>query len=268
MMIPRSYLFVPGNRPERFDKACAAGADVVLVDLEDAVATDEKASARAAVRGWLSADKSVVLRINGADSDWFLDDLPLLQLPGVRGALLPKAEEPATVAAIHRAAPGLPVIALVESARGLANLSALAESGIARIAFGSVDFQLDLGIAGDRDELLFARSQIVLASRLAELPPPIDGVSVALDDPEALANDIAYARRLGFGAKLAVHPKQVQPINLGFLPPQTEVEWARRVLDAAMVAGANAVRVDGKMVDRPIIERARAILDAVREATR
>lgn len=267
-MNPRSYLFVPGNRPERFDKAYAAGADVVLVDLEDAVGFEEKAAARNAVRSWLNASQPVVLRINGAETDWFGDDLTLLRMPGVRGAMLPKAEDGAAIEAIHRTAPGLPVIALVESARGLANLAALASAGIARIAFGSVDFQLDLGIAGERDELLFARSQIVLASRLAGLPPPIDGVTLALDDPETLADDIAYARRLGFGGKLAVHPRQVQAINLGFLPPAADVEWARRVVAAAADAGSNAVRLDGKMIDRPIIERARAILDSVREATR
>jgi citrate lyase subunit beta/citryl-CoA lyase len=267
-MNPRSYLFVPGNRPERFDKACAAGADVVLIDLEDAVGFGDKAVARDAVRGWLDASRSVVLRINGAETDWFGDDLALLQMPGVHGAVLPKAEDAAAIAAIHRAVPGMPVIALVESARGLANLAVLTAAGIARIAFGSVDFQLDLGIGGERDELLLARSQIVLASRLAGLPPPIDGVTVALDDAAALDDDIAYARRLGFGGKLAVHPRQVQAINLGFLPPAADVEWARRVVAAAADAGSNAVRLDGKMIDRPIIERAHAILDSIRKGPR
>ncbi len=262
-MIPRSFLFVPGNRPERFDKACAAGADVVLLDLEDAVAAADKAAARDAAGAWLGPTKSVVLRINGADTDWFADDMPLLTRPGVSGVMLPKAESAEAINAIRRAAPGLPVIALIESARGLANLSLLASSGIARIAFGSVDFQLDLGITGERDELLFARSQMVLASRLAGLPPPVDGVTVALDDAAALADDIAYARRLGFGGKLAVHPRQVEAINRGCLPPAADVEWARRVVAAAADARDNAVRVDGKLVDRPIIDRAQAILESV-----
>ena len=132
--------------------------------------------------------------------------------------------------------------------------------GVVRLAFGSVDFQLDLGIEGDRDELLMARSQLVLASRLAGLLPPVDGVTMTLDDTEALARDVTYARRLGFGGKLAVHPRQVAAINDGFSPSPADVEWARRVVAAASEAGDNALRLDGKLVDRPVIERARALL--------
>lgn len=265
-MTDRSFLFVPGNRPERFDKACAAGADVTIVDLEDAVAPPDKAAARAAIRAWLDASKSVYLRINGADTDWFQDDLALLALPGVRGAVLPKAEHSAAVREILAAAPGLPVVALIESALGLRNLEPIAAAGIARFAFGSIDFQLDLGITGERDELLFARSPLVLVSRLAGLPPPIDGVTVALDDPAQLADDIAYARRFGFGGKLCIHPRQVEAVNAGFLPPSADVEWAKRVLAAADQASGNAVRLDGKMIDKPVIDRARAILKSSQRA--
>jgi citrate lyase subunit beta/citryl-CoA lyase len=267
-MTDRSLLFVPGNRPERFDKACAAGADATLIDLEDAVAATDKASAREAVRAWLDASKSVYLRINGADTDWFRQDLALLALPGVRGVVLPKAEAAASIADIHAVAPGLPVIALIESALGLRNLEALAAAGSARFAFGSIDFQLDLGIAGEREELLFARSALVLVSRLAGLPPPIDGVTVALDDPAQLADDIAYARRLGFGGKLCIHPRQVDAVNRGFLPPAADVEWATRVIEAAEHAGGNAVRLDGKMIDRPVIDRARAILQSAQRGAK
>jgi citrate lyase subunit beta/citryl-CoA lyase len=261
-MTARSFLFVPGNRPERFAKACAAGADVTIVDLEDAVAPPDKAGARAALRGWLDAGKRVHLRINGADTDWFQDDLALLALPGVHGVVLPKAEHSAAVTEIHAVAPGLPVIALIESALGLRNLEPIAAAGIARFAFGSIDFQLDLGITGEREELLFARSPIVLVSRLAGLPPPIDGVTVALADPAQLADDIGYARRLGFGGKLCIHPRQVEAVNAGFLPPAADIEWARRVLEAADQASGNAVRLDGKMIDKPVIDRARAILQS------
>lgn len=267
-MTDRSYLFVPGNRPDRFDKACAAGADVTLIDLEDAVAPGDKAAARAAIRAWLGPSKAVSLRINGADSEWFEEDLPLLALPGVRGVVLPKTEFERSVAAIHAVAPALPVVALIESAVGLRNLEPIAAEGIARFAFGSIDFQLDLGIEGEREELLFARSSLVLVSRLAGLPPPVDGVTVALDDAAQLADDIAYARRLGFGGKLCIHPRQVEAVNAGFLPPAADVEWARRVIAAADQAQGNAVRLDGKMIDRPVIERARAIVQAAQRATR
>ena len=267
-MTDRSFLFVPGNRPERFDKACAAGADLTLIDLEDAVAPPDKAAAREAIRGWLNPTRSVYLRINGADTDWFQDDLALLGLPGVKGAVLPKAEHSASITEIHAAAPGLPVVALIESAVGLRNLESIAAAGIARFAFGSIDFQLDLGITGEREELLFARSSLVLVSRLAGLAPPVDGVTVALDDPAQLVDDIAYARRLGFGGKLCIHPRQVEAVNVGFLPPAADVEWAKRVLDAAAQANGNAVRLDGKMIDKPVIDRAQAIIQSSQRSAR
>lgn len=266
--IARSLLFVPGSRPDRFDKAMAAGADAVVIDLEDAVAPTDKDHAREALAAWLAPGRAVIVRINGADTDWFQDDLALLSLPGVRGVMLPKAEHSAPVAEIRGAAPDLPVIALIESALGLRNLEVIAAAGISRFAFGSIDFQLDLGITGEREELLFARSSIVLVSRLAGLAPPVDGVTVALDDPAQLAEDIGYARRLGFGGKLCIHPRQVEAVNAGFLPPAADIDWARRVLEAAEQASGNAVRLDGKMIDRPVIERARAIMKSARGAVK
>lgn len=268
-MTDRSYLFVPGNRPERFVKASRAGADVVLIDLEDAVAAADKAAARRAAVEWFASGGTASLRINGADSDSFDDDLVLLEQPGVTGVMLAKAEEPEQIAAIRRAAPALPVIALIESARGLWNVSALATApGVVRLAFGSVDFQLDLGIGGDREELLMARSQLVLASRVAGRLPPIDGVTMALDDDAALSRDVAHARGLGFGGKLAVHPRQVAAINDGFTPTPAEIDWARRIVAAAAEAGDNALRVDGKLVDRPVIAQARALLHTASRSSR
>jgi citrate lyase subunit beta / citryl-CoA lyase len=257
----RSYLFVPGNRPGRFQAASDAGADIVVIDLEDAVAPADKAAARHAAAAWLGGARSAFVRINGFDTAWFAEDLSLLALPGLAGVMLAKAEVVDPIAEIRNAAPALPVIPLIESARGLWNVMPLASApGVERLAFGSVDFQLDLGIDGERDELLMARSQLVLASRVAGLLPPVDGVTLALDDAEALSQDVAYARRLGFGGKLCVHPRQVAAINEGFRPSAAEVEWARRVVVAAAEAGDNACRLEGKLVDRPVIDRARAIL--------
>jgi citrate lyase subunit beta/citryl-CoA lyase len=265
----RSYLFVPGNRADRFAAACNAGADVVLIDLEDAVAPAAKADARQAAAAWLRGSVGAWLRINGADTPSFAEDLSLLTLPGLGGVMLAKAEEPESIAAIRRAAPSVPVIPLLESARGLWNIMALASApGVIRLAFGAVDFQLDLGIDGERDELLMARSQLVLASRVAGRLPPVDGVTMALDDEEALARDVAYARRLGFGGKLCVHPRQVATINEGFRPSAAEVRWARRVVAASAESGDNACRLDGKLVDRPVIDRARAILQAADRTAR
>ncbi len=260
-MTDRSYLFVPGNRPERFNAASRAGADVVLIDLEDAVAPVNKADARSAAAEWLGRQPAY-LRINGADTEWFVADLALLHLPGLQGVMLAKAETVEAIAAIRdAAATALPLIPLIESARGLWNVMALASAtDVSRLAFGSVDYQLDLGIDGDGDELLTARSQLVLASRVAGLLPPIDGVTMTLDDPDALSRDVKRARHLGFGGKLCVHPRQVAAINEGFRPSPAELNWAQRVVEAAAQAGDNALRLDGKLVDRPVIARARALL--------
>lgn len=256
-MIPRSYLFVPGDRPERFAKALASGADAVIVDLEDAVAPSAKEAARDALKGWLAREEGqVVVRINAIDTPWFEADLALCQSPAVAAVMLPKAERAADLDCGRK-----PVLPLVETAAGIDALRELAHAPrVERIVFGSIDLQLDLGISGDGEELLLFRSQIVLASRLADLAPPVDGVSTAIDDPAQLQADTARARRLGFGAKLCIHPKQVGAVNAGFSPSADELAWARRVLDAAANAGGAAVAVDGKMVDRPVILRAEALL--------
>lgn len=268
MASQRSFLFVPGNRPARFDKACAAGADVVVVDLEDAVVGAEKAAARDAVQAWLQAGGRAWLRLNGTETEWHAQDLPLLDWPGVLGVMLPKAERREDLQALAARAAGRPLVPLIESALGLWRAHELASvAGVTRLAFGSVDFQLDTGIVGDGDELLYARSQLVVVSRAAGLLAPVDGVTVALEDPQALADDVARARRLGMGAKLCIHPQQVTAVNRGFLPRDDEIAWARQVVAAALAAHDNAVRLDGKLIDRPIIERARALLAAAAEAT-
>lgn len=262
-MSERSFLFVPGNRPERFDKACAAGADAVILDLEDAVAAPGKDAAREAVRQWLRQGGRAWLRLNGSDTPWHGDDLALLDLPGVLGVLLPKAERAQELQALAaRVRPGTPLVPLVETGTGLWNARELAAvPGVQRLAFGSVDFQLDLGIQGDADELLHARSRLVLASRVAGVQAPIDGVTVAIDDEATLRADVERARRLGFGGKLCIHPRQVPAVQAGFRPPAADLEWARKVIEAAAAAGDDAVRLDGKLVDKPIIDRARALLE-------
>lgn len=260
--IPRSYLFVPGNRPDRFDKACRAGADVAIIDLEDAVPHAEKVAARAATIAWLSAEKSVFIRINSADSEWFHDDLALSRLPGVAGIVLPKAERVADIALVANAGAKI-ILPLIESAQGFWNLDAVAHApGVQRLLFGSIDFQLDVGIDGDNEELLYFRSQLVLISRIAGLASPVDGVSTAIDAPESVQADTVRARRLGFGAKLCIHPKQIAPVHAGFSPGQNDILWAKRVLEAAALANGAAVALDGKMIDRPVILKAEKILNA------
>ena len=255
---PRSYLFVPGNRPERFDKALASGADAVIVDLEDAVPPDQKDEARATVAAWLSAGKPVVLRINAAGTPWFADDVALCRGAGVAAVMLSKAERVEDLAQIG---PAVPLLPLIESALGFDNLRAISRApGVARLCFGSIDFQLDLGIPAEGEALLYFRSQLVLMSRLAGLAPPVDGVTPSVSTLEPVSSDAQRARQLGFGAKLCIHPRQVEAVNASFGPTDDEIAWARRVIDAAHAVGGAALSVDGAMVDRPVVLRAEALL--------
>ena len=262
MGIVRSYLFVPGSRPERFAKALEAGADAVILDLEDAVGPADKAAARDAIAGWLSPAHPALVRINGLESPWFQDDLALCALPGVAGVVLPKAERASDIAAVvARAGKEVPVLPLVETAAGIWNAHEVATApGVQRLLFGSIDFQVDLGIDGEGEELLHFRSQLVLVSRVAGLLAPVDGVCTALDDAGRIREETLRARRLGFGAKLCIHPKQVPVVRACFQPTPEQVEWARRVVAADAASGGAAVALDGKMIDRPVLLKAREIL--------
>jgi citrate lyase subunit beta/citryl-CoA lyase len=264
---PRSYLFVPGNRPDRYAKALAAGADAVIIDLEDAVPSNDKRTARAALAQWLSPEHPVLIRVNGAETQWFREDLPICKTPGIAGVLLPKAEnlQDIRVLAEHCSA-GTPVLVLIETARGFWNAHALAQApNVHRFVFGSIDFQVDLGIQGEEEELLYFRSQLVLVSRIAGLAAPVDGVTTAIDDTEQIRRDTLHARRLGFGAKLCIHPRQVPVVNKSFEPTTEEENWARQIVEAAEAVHGAAVSVDGEMVDRPVIARAQAILARLKQ---
>jgi citrate lyase subunit beta/citryl-CoA lyase len=270
----RSLLFLPADRLERLPKALASGAHAVILDLEDAVADAAIAEARAALlraMRALPADTRarLLVRINAAGAPRHEEDLLLLrQLAGLRlgAVMLPKCEEAASVERAARLA-AVPVVPLIESARGVHAIDLIAGAhGVLRLAFGHLDFQLDLGMqcGPDERELDGVRLQIVMASRRAGLPAPSDGVTVALDDDALLAADSQRSRRLGFGAKLCIHPRQVEAVNHGFMPGAAELAWARRVLDAAASAGGAAIALDGKMIDRPVLLRAQAVLDQAR----
>lgn len=259
-----TLLFVPGDRPERFDKAAAGGADVVVVDLEDAVAAERKPDARAAVADWLNCGGRACVRVNDAAGTWHGDDLAALAgLPGLLAVLVPKAADPDLLTAVARIT-GVPVIALVESAQGLARAREIAVApGVARLAFGHLDYALDLGARPTWPAMLQARSELVLASRLAGLPGPVDGVTARLDDLDLVAADVRSAVELGMTGKLLIHPRQVTATRVAFAPDAEAVRWASRVIEAAdgaAVTGTAAIRIDGEMVDAPVITRARAIL--------
>jgi citrate lyase subunit beta/citryl-CoA lyase len=258
----RSWLFVPGDRPDRFAKAARAGADATILDLEDAVSDAAKTRARTAVAAWLSPEHPAYVRINPPGTDAHDEDLAAVLRPGLAGLMVPKAEDPeGTRALALRLPPGVTLVPLVETALGVWNARRLAATPtVERLAFGSVDLQLDAGVDGDDDALLYARSRLVLASRVARVSAPVDGVTTTIADPARLVADVDRARRLGFAGKLCIHPDQVPAVNDGFAPTPRELTWARRVVSAAAATAHGALRIDGEMVDRPVLARAASIL--------
>jgi len=261
----RSLLFVPGDRPERFEKAAAAGAHEVVIDLEDAVAPDNKVAARLAIADWLQGDRAVGIRINAMDTPWFEDDLAMaMSLPSAT-IMVAKADAVA-VARVAGALPGRGIIPLLETVSGYMALRQMATTaGVRRIAFGSIDFGVDSGIADEGDAMTAVRTSIVLESRFAGLQAPVDGVSVNFKDEELMMRDALRSRQLGFGGKLCIHPRQVALVNSAYRPTAEQLDWARRVVAAAEASNGGATTVDGKMVDRPVvIEAERIIAEAAR----
>ena len=261
--LPRSYLFVPGDRPDRFDKALASGADMAILDLEDAVAPDKKDQARMMVASYLFPGLSVCLRINGTGTDWFEEDLKLCSSPGIGSIMLPKAEDRDQIKHItSRLGENIPVLPFIETAPGYWNMREVAGTrGVQRLVFGTLDFLLDLGMTAQGDELNSVRLQMVLVSRLAGIASPIEGVTQDIDDMRTLQDDALRARRLGFGGKLCVHPAQVAAVNDCFSYSEDEIAWARRVTEAAKQSDGAVISIEGKMIDKPVLERARQILE-------
>lgn len=262
--IARSFLFVPGDRPERFEKALSCGAHEVILDLEDAVAPAAKAQAREIVAAWLAGGKRVLVRINADGTDWHSDDLEMLKSAPHARVMLPKADA-GTLARTADALPGRSLVALMETVGGYMDLSRLAAVvGLERIAFGSVDFAAESGIVDEGEALTAVRTQVVLASCHAGLLPPVDGVGLNFSDDAQMQTDALRSRALGFGGKLCIHPRQVAATNAAFLPSSQEVAWAQRVRDAFEKSAGAATAVDGKMIDKPVVDRALRILaDAV-----
>jgi len=253
-------LFVPGSRPERIAKAWASGTDAIIIDLEDAVAADHKDSARAEVSAAITEHPAVTtyLRINGVDTPWYDDDLELLISAPFHGVVLPKAETAEQLIKLRRQLqPDKKIIALIESAQGLANVRALAPEAD-RLAFGSIDYCADIGLQHTQTALLHARSEIVLASRAAGISGPLDGITTAINDAVVIQQDAAHSAELGFVGKLLIHPAQLVPARQGFAPSADEIGWAEQVIDA--VTDNGVAKVNGQMVDAPVITRARNLL--------
>ncbi|MDR5781102.1 CoA ester lyase [Caballeronia sp. LZ065] len=255
-----SYLFVPGNRPDRFSKALQSGAHEIIFDLEDAVPAGKKEEAREAVIRWLDTNRSGIVRINAADTEWYEDDVRALSAFHEIRVLLPKANR----AALDHTAGAMPdhrLIGLVETVSGYLALRDMAGGrGLERLAFGSVDFATDSGINDTNEAMTAIRTQIVLESRAAGLASPLDGVTVDFADAERNHMESLRARDFGFGGKMCIHPLQVTAVNAAFQPSPAEIEWARRVVAAADESGGAATAVDGTMIDKPMIERAHGVV--------
>lgn len=259
--IARSLLFVPGNRPERFAKAAASGAHEVVIDLEDAVAPDDKSLARDAVMEWLSTARgNVMVRVNGADTPWFVKDLEMMStLPDVP-IMLPKADRE-NVQELVLNLEGRSIVALIETTRGVKELPQIAAvSEVNRLAFGSVDFSVETGISDTGEAMTSIRNQFVLESCYAGLIPPVDGVDLEIEDAGGMRDASLRSKTLGFGGKLCIHPRQVAAVNAAFLPSDTEIDWAERVIAAMEKSQGGATSVDGKMVDKPVVVKAERIL--------
>jgi citrate lyase subunit beta / citryl-CoA lyase len=262
-----TWLFVPGDRADRFAKAAAAKADLVVLDIEDAVAPPAKEAARAAVEAYLCTGVLAAVRINNdPGGEQFALDVALLARLARDGnppvaVVVPRATDAASLQAVAAAAPAAVVVALVESAAGLLALPAVA-SHADRLALGHLDLAADLGCAVDAHLVRYARVQLVLHSRAARLPAPIDGVTPDVRDREAARRDATEARREGFGGKLCLHPDQVAAVREAMRPSDAEIAWARRVVDALPDGGVGVV--DGEMVDAPVLARAAAVLEHAR----
>jgi len=259
----RSALFVPGNRPERFTKAIASGADVVIVDFEDAVEESHKAQARENLLAFLdnTPEARVWVRVNMAGHVQHRDDLQACRHPGVEGIFLPKAESDAQVQ--QAADTGKSVIPIIESALGLAALPAMAKiPGVLLLTYGRLDLGLDLGLTegsqGAERMLDHVRYELLLHSRLAGLAMPLESVFPNIDNEAGLDNVARAAAAMGFSGLLCIHPKQVAIVHAALRPSDADLGWAERVIAAC--DGQGAFRLDGAMVDAPVIARAHRLL--------
>lgn len=261
----RSFLFVPATQPERIVKALDSNADIVIVDLEDAVAPDEKSKGRQALSHFLDNYPSaqIIVRVNPVTSREFREDISLCgSYAGIVGVMLPKVE---TVHQIEQAtAIKKPVWPLIETARGLIALSTLVfTQGIERLTFGSVDLATDLnlkpGSAGADKLLDQCRYELVLCSRSAGLPPPVESVVPEINDLSKVENTAIQASEMGFSGMLCIHPKQLSIIHSAFSPSEHELAWAHQVIEGASRC-AGAFQLHGKMIDAPVIERAKMLL--------
>ncbi|MBK6006866.1 CoA ester lyase [Ramlibacter ginsenosidimutans] len=258
-----AVLFTPGDRPERFDKGWAASRGRLILDLEDAVAPERKAAARAAVAAWArGSGRRPLVRVNAIASPFFAEDRAALAGLALGGMVIPKVEHANDLDTVHANWPAVDLFPLIETPRGLEEAVAIGcAPGVRQLLLGALDLHADCGIAFPHPALVaHARLRLVLASRTSGIAAPVDSPHPSVAEPAAAADDARAAAALGFAAKLCIHPGQVDAVDEAFRPSPEELAWAREVLDAAG-AGTGAVQVRGRMVDAPVIASARAILE-------
>jgi citrate lyase subunit beta/citryl-CoA lyase len=293
MPLNRSFLFAPGNHPRRVEKAFTLGADAVILDLEDAVAVAEKASARASVAEALRWPRGCrgYVRVNAMGTPWCYADLVGVVGEGVDGVVLPKAESAADLHAIdwlltnlereRGIAEGrLDLIPLIETATGMQRVDRILQARglkpyggawrVKRVAFGAADYaqELNLALTAGEDELRDARARLVLASAAARLEPPLDSPWFRLRELEACRASTERSRGAGFQGRMCIHPDQVPIANEVYAPSAAEVARAEKIVAAfrqAEAAGSASIQLDGEFIDYPIAHRAQALLDAARE---
>ena len=256
----RSYLFAPGHNEKLLGQVFDAGADAVMLDLEDAVPPHAKAQARSMVADVL-ADRSAWVRINAIGTELAAADLD--SVAGLAaGIRIPKVESADDVRWVRDRTPDTPLICAIESARGILAAQEVASApGVRHLSLGGIDLRRDLGATDGNLQTLYARSHLVVVSRAAGLDPPIDGVYARLDDEAGLRAQAEFARSLGFFGKSAIHPRQLPILHDVFTPSAGELEWAHTVLNAFDAAAGEAVKLpDGEFVDLPVADRARRLL--------
>ena len=263
MKSARSYLFVPANRVERFENALNTDADAVIIDLEDAVPVELKQSSRDALAAWLQnhPEHQVMIRVNSSQTEWFLADIELAKFPNVSAIVLPKTESSAEIEAVLQIRE-VGIFPLIETPLGLANVRQIAcAKQVIALMFGTIDFQLEMNMNGGYLELLSFRNEIVLASQLAKIQAPVDGVTVDFKDEDLIQLETQQAKNLGFSGKLCIHPNQVNHVNQTFNPSSQEITWANQIMQAVEDAKGQAISLNGKMIDLPVILQAQKIID-------
>lgn len=280
----RTALFVPGNRPDRVDKAVNSEADAVIIDLEDAVPLAQKEETREKVRKKILEHHTsrIIVRVNALSSEFFLGDLSEIIVRELDGIMIPKVESAEQMLRLDKLIlnaekeekipiGAISIIPLIESAKAVQNIfQIVSENATIRrlftVAFGAADYTLDLGIkmSKEANELLYPRSQICIACRAAGVEPPLDTpFMIDLKDIEALKNDAKRAKQLGFQGKLCIHPNQIEPCHAIFSPSKEEILYAEKVIEAFEEAegkGQAAIQLDGKFIDYAVVQQARRIL--------